>query len=395
MSGKTARSTLIAARMGPGMNHRNRDFVVRLIQLGCSVEFVALEDSTNNASSPSDVRLHIVVCGLCLHQRHRFHLTGLVEWLRANWIALRSFFRVNPTLVMVCDLGFMPLLFVAKLTRKRLVYAPHEVWWGMSGYSAVLRGTMALCERSAILASDRVLMTSEERGMLVGERLRVSASHMLVYPNYPLPIANGSSSPADSLGVSLRCCTEGRDPDPLVLMFQGSLLENRGIETLCQLAESWSSVTVVIQGDGPLSEYVDRHVSRNMVRWPRCSPELTSAYLSAVDVSFVYYPAVDLNSRWAASSKFYASIFAGVPVLANRLDAFSAFSKRFGAVLFYEDLSVSGLQSVLQYLLRSKAPLEHLKAEARRAAVLLREDQRIKSTALNSALEELMSDLDA
>jgi hypothetical protein len=359
------------------------------------VEFVALQDSTNNASCLSDARVHIVVCGLSLQQRSRFHLTGTREWLRANWIALRGFFRVHPALVIVSDLGFMPLLFVARLTRKRLVYAPHEVWWAMNGYSAALRGAIALCERSAILASDLVLMTSDERATLVGERLRVSESRMLVYPNYPVPQTNDSSSPEDSVEASLRQWTADHGPDSLVLMFQGSLEESRGIETLCQLAESWSSVTVVIQGDGPLSAYVDRHVSHNVIRWPRCRPDLTSVYLSAADISFVYYPGVDLNSRWAASSKFYASIFAGVPVLANRLDAFSAFSKRFGAVLFYEDLSVAGLQNALQCLLRSAVPFAHLKVEARRAAVLLREDQRTKSAALDSALEELVSDLDA
>jgi hypothetical protein len=55
-----------------------------------------------------------------------------------------------------------------------------------------------------------------------------------------------------------------------------------------------------------------------------------------------------LNSAYACSSKFYTSVFAGVPIICNPLPAFRAFAGKYGGVTFFETLDPGAIRDSIE-----------------------------------------------
>jgi hypothetical protein len=89
--------------------------------------------------------------------------------------------------------------------------------------------------------------------------------------------------------------------------------------------------------------------------------------LRNADLVFVYYENNCLNSAWACSSKFYAAVFAGKPVLCNRLPAFSAFAERWGGCIFLDSLSRDEIADRLGMVFGTPGVYEQLVQDMRKA----------------------------
>ncbi|MCC5664230.1 glycosyltransferase [Nostoc sp. CHAB 5784] len=110
-----------------------------------------------------------------------------------------------------------------------------------------------------------------------------------------------------------------------ILLFQGSLSENRNLENLIEAVAlcEYQDFALVILGSGALREKLEQIAINLKLLGDRVYfHEFVSAnnllfYTASADVGIIPYPHIDLNSYYCTPNKLFEFILAGLPILAN------------------------------------------------------------------------------
>jgi glycosyltransferase involved in cell wall biosynthesis len=256
-------------------------------------------------------------------------------------------------------------LFARWLKPFRLVYDSHEVMWAL-GSGSLLSGLYKLAENVTLRRCDLWLVPSATRAELVLREQGLKRDY-LVYWN--LPVGHGQA--ADRPRYRARLEELGVPADRFIVIFQGSLIQGRGVEVLTEAARS-ARYHLLIQGRGSAPSALQRKPHAGVTLLPPCENTEVCSWLSAADLSFVYYENNCVNSAHACSSKFYASVFAGIPILCNRLPAFVEFAEKHGGVVFFDDLDSSAINAQIEALVDNAVGYPALSEQMTRAREVLR-----------------------
>lgn len=347
---------LIVARMTPRRNSRTRT----LIRALSSTFHVDVISESADRVTPGT---YIVDGGnvdelvLPLPDRSFWHLSGLLRVLTLNlrgiWLAAKGQYDI-----VVCSdsLYAWPGIVGRLIFRRRFVYNAHEIMWAL-GISSFISTILGWLERLSIRVCDFWMVPSDARAQLILNKHGFDKPY-LVYGNYPTGI--GGLNDRDVYRT--RLFEMGVLESSPIIMFQGSLTEKRGLEQLVDAARS-GRFQLIIQGRGRLLPYLIEHKHDNVTILEPCPNEEAVSWLSAADFSFVYYENDCLNSAYACSNKFYASVFAGTPVICNRLPAFELFSDEFGGVAFIDKLENKAIQQCLDDLLNKNGRWNELRQQ--------------------------------
>lgn len=348
---------LVVARMSPRLNSRTRTLLRAL-----SVRFrvTVLSEIPKDVATPLRNLDHaqLIEMSLPLPNHPVWHLAGLLRVLVFNLYAAWLVIRDRYSIVVCSDSLYILAGLVARLLRRHFVYNSHEIMWAL-GNPPMLSSLLGGLERLAISASDFWLVPSEERAKIILHKHHLTKKYF-VYQNYP--IEGIESSDRETFRSKLQAA--GVPIDKPIVMFQGSLTEDRGLKQIVQAA-TLGEFHLVIQGNGRLLEWLNSHQHEHMTLLPSCPNHEAVGWLSAADMSFIYYENNCLNSAYACSSKFYAAIFAGSLIICNRLPAFEVFSSAHGGVVFFDLLSPREISERITKVLSSPAEYNRLKQEMR------------------------------
>lgn len=120
--------------------------------------------------------------------------------------------------------------------------------------------------------------------------------------------------------------TRARDQDDFVIGFVGTLKPWHGLTTLlesfAQLAQQTGAARLLIVGDGPERERLDREVAarhlENRVHFTGAvSPDEVPGLLASMDVAVAPYP--PLTNFYFSPLKLYEYMAAGLPIVASRI----------------------------------------------------------------------------
>ncbi len=353
------RRVLVVARMSPRLNARTRR-LVRSLSKAYDVRVIC-EKPRGLPPPDSGTAGHLVELEFSRKSGGRMHLRGLWRVLRLNAAGAWWVLSWRPDVVVCSDsLYVLPGAVASLAFRAGFVYNSHEVMWGMDS-PRWMTPALAWSEKHALRMADAWMVPSEERRDLIHEYHGLSKPCLVVL-NLPDPSQPGQE-PLGFAGLRERL----RALDRPIVMFQGSLQENRGLEALVELGRT-GLVHVVIQGTGPHRGWAEKQASDCVTVLPPCPGGETAAWLKLADLSFIWYPSGTLNEQWACSNKLYASAFAHRPVLANRLPAFESFSSRYGGIWFFDSLESTSLHASVRSLLCTEGALLRLKREMAGAA---------------------------
>jgi glycosyltransferase involved in cell wall biosynthesis len=351
---------LVIARMSPRLNARTR-FLVESLESLCDVTVVSERANLDNLGHPAFRRAKLVELTLVFPGKRVWLFTGILRVLHFSVRAILETFTNNYDIVVCADVIYtLPGLFSKWILRKKFVYDAHEIPWGL-GLNPVLSWVFKLWEWIVLRSCDLWLVPSEERADIVIRTQRVTKP-FVVYENFPI----GSSSPSDRERFRLRLYSAGVPSDKPVVMFQGSISYKRGLEQMIEASKS-CQFHMVIQGSGPLLPYLKRVAHENVTFLDACPNHECVSWLSAADLCFVYYENDCLNSAYACSNKFYAAIFAGTPIICNRLPAFDLFAQRYGGVVFLDSLSPQDVNNCIYKIVNTPGCYDRLKREILRA----------------------------
>lgn len=360
---------LLVARLSLRRDTRSRLIANALADTGI-YRVTSISETSDYAANTTDclgnVRTREV--RLLLPGKSLWHIAGALRVLQMNVIGSLEVLKGQHDIVICGDVPYcLPGVLAKSIYGRKFVFDSHEIIWS-TGMNQLLSSTFKVLERLILRYCDLWLVASDDRACVTMQHQRLTRPYV-VLENFPVfdpaaPMPTGYSQKVEEL----------RQLRKLVVMYQGRLLPRRGIEQLVQAACT-SGFHLVIQGSGPLLHAIERH--ENMTVLEPCSNNEVVSWLGLADLSFVYYENVGLNYAYACSSKFYASVFAGIPVLANHLPAFEDFAGRYGGVIFFDSLTPESIREAIISVANSPERLDTLKAEMRSARdQWLQRDQR-------------------
>ena len=372
---------LVVARMSPRLNTRTRT-VVETLQDSCDVTVLCEAPNMPRSGSPLFQRARLCEIQLVFPGKRVWHLTGMARVVQLNWYGIKHVFHDRPDVVVCSDVPYAFAGLFAKVARGgKFVFNAHEIIWGMA-ISPTMARLFKWLERYVLKACDVWLVPSQERAELMLREHRILRGYV-VMENFPM----GYRQAVDRVGARADLRKAGVPDDRFVVMFQGSLAAKRGLEPLVEAARM-GRFHLVVQGSGALKTQLQSTCHEYLTVLDACPNHETMQWLSGADASFVYYENDCLNSAYACSNKFYASIFAGTPVLCNRLPAFETFADQYGGVVFFDHLDPASLNARISAIKDDAAEYERIRGQVLAARSQLASGSREER--LQAAIRELI-----
>jgi glycosyltransferase involved in cell wall biosynthesis len=294
--------------------------------------------------------------------------------------------RREPADVYHChDLPMLPLGAAARFATRgsRLVYDAHELFPEMSLHRPWQRRFYAWLERRFSPRADAVItINTSIAGELVA-RYGVRAPTILM--NCPVAPAG---APRPAVRSRLRAALDVGDATPVVL-YQGGLSANRGLENLVRAARHWGDAVLVFMGAGLLEPGLRALVrSEGLEHKVRLIPPVPYAELlehtKGADVGVIPYLPIGLNNTLCTPNKLFEYIVAGIPVAASDLPELRRIIDGYGLGATFDPYSPEAIARAVATCLERRGEMA---ARARAAAPELSwERQELKLLALYKSL---------
>jgi glycosyltransferase involved in cell wall biosynthesis len=233
---------------------------------------------------------------------------------------------LHPSVVHAHDLNTLRAgLAVASATGARLVYDAHELHSHRNDMGPLRRWWARREEQRALPRVDAFITTTDSWADYLAGLYRIPR---------PLVVRNVPERLAAEPGWDLR--TElGIAADRRILLYQGSIQTNRGIEQAIDALALLPDCDLVVIGYGALRPVLEDRVRREglgeRVRFfgPIPNDELLH-YTASADVGLCLIQASSLSYYWSLPNKLFEYTMAGVPVVASDYPEMGGFVRREG-----------------------------------------------------------------
>jgi glycosyltransferase involved in cell wall biosynthesis len=266
--------------------------------------------------------------------------------------------------------GSLPAL--ARLRRRRggrTIYDSRDIYLHARAFDRMSRAWRSIysgMERRWARAADAVLTVNDAYADILEETLRVPRPTVVM--NCPLRWQPPRPRPdliRDRLGLS---------PDTCVVLYQGNLLTERGIEQSMEAILDVPGAVLVLLGYGGLRERFAQDAAGPPYKGRvfvlgAVPPDELLAWTASSDVLIMAIQPTTLNHRFTTPQKLFEAMAAGVPVLASDLPGMAGIVSATGTGVLCDPTSprsiADGLRSMLEAPLAER---EAARARSLRAA---------------------------
>ncbi len=275
---------------------------------------------------------------------------------------------------------------LAKRQKARLLYDSREIYSALGPLHRrpLMQSVVAFMERHYVRNVDRIIVSGDWDAEYIRQHLkrREKPTVVMNVPAYTEPKA--SKALHERFGIP---------HDSQIVVYQGAVLEGRGIEVMMRCLPSLPKLHLCVIGDGPqlgamqsLAQSMQLH---ERVHFLGSIPnhELL-AWTASADVGLCFVEPISFSYRLALPNKLFEYAMAGIPALVSDLPAMRTVIERFPfGELVATDANIEQLVASLTALLNNPAVY---RAQALAAAkVYNREAQQQVVADLASELERL------
>jgi glycosyltransferase involved in cell wall biosynthesis len=276
------------------------------------------------------------------------------------------------------DLNTLPLgASAARRAGVPLVYDSHEIFIERQMISPMERRLWRRIEQRLIGRADRVITVCDPIAEELSRRYRIETPMVLL--NCPdLPEHRPEASPE-----RLREKAQLVGSNEPIVLYQGMIQPERGLEHLVEAAKQLKRGAVVMMGSGrsmsKLQETIDAENLGDRVRLTGpVPPEELLSYTAGATIGVAPIDGKSLNSYWISPNKLFEYLAAGLPVVATRMPVMEKVVEEHEVGLLCDPGDADGLADAINRLLEDRELYERLRRNAIEASKLFNWQQESK-----------------
>ena len=271
----------------------------------------------------------------------------------------------------------------------RTIYDSRDVYMESRGFASApspIRWMLSQLERRWARRVDRVLTVNEAYAELIAQGLGVSRPPVVRNcPERWVPPEPRPNLIREALGLS---------PETAIVLYQGQLITDRGIEQTLDAILEVDDAVLVLLGFGRLRTMIEAQsrvapYAGKVFLLPAVAPDQLLRWTASADVSVMAIAPTTINHRYSTPQKLFESLAAGVPVVASDLPGMAEVVRDADAGALCDPLSPSSIAGAIRALLSGSPAVR----EARRARVLAVAHERYTWEAQEQTLLRLYADL--
>lgn len=283
-----------------------------------------------------------------------------ISLYRDYWAKTESIVRAwQPDLVHTCDLeGLVGGGRAARALGVPQVHDCHELFLERTLFTQLDRRVLGFCEGRAMRKADAVIVVNVSIGEELQRRYGVVAT----------VIRNCADKVADLTVRDIRSVA-GLPPDVDVILYQGGLLDGRGLREVVRSAAFFEESTrLVFLGYGSLRSSLEAlalelHLDGKVHFVDAVPPDDLLPITASATIGVVPYQPVSLNNRLALPNKIFEYLAVGLPVIVSDIPELRRIVSGSGCGLTYDSYDPRALGDAVSRLLQADAL-----AQARSAA---------------------------
>lgn len=242
---------------------------------------------------------------------------SLFFYLHFGIILIRELFRSKSDIYFAEDLYTLPFVTtMAKLKGAKVFYNSRELYAFLGGLRnrPVLQSLVKLIEKFFIKKVDLVLTTGEMDSVFLEKFYGID--NTLVIRNIPLyQTATSKIDFRKMYGIS---------DDKMILLYQGVLLEGRGVALIMRTMVKLPQTVLIMLGDGEQKSNFQKlacelNISERVFYLGTINQKELINYTSGADVGLSLIENISVSYYHALPNKLFEYIMAGVPVLCSDL----------------------------------------------------------------------------
>lgn len=204
----------------------------------------------------------------------------------------------------------LPLYFAARLRKARFIYDAHEISTDRTGWK--YKRWWALIERFVIQRCDGFITTNDTRAAFFKETYGID--EVTVIRNVPV---YRERKPTNCIQRAL-----GLAPDVPVILYQGGLQPDRGLELMVDVMRDIPDAVMVFIGEGKLRPILEKRIAsqqleRRVKLLGRVSLDELHDYTCSATIGLQLLKNSCLNHYTACSNKLYEYLMAELPIVAS------------------------------------------------------------------------------
>ncbi len=295
--------------------------------------------------------------------------SSFLFYLKFNILLFISSLKKDFNICFAEDIYTLPVMYlVSRIKRAKIIYDSRELYGFLAGLKKkkFVQWLVSLIEKTLIKHVDLVLVTGLKDKEILSDLYKIS--NILVLRNLPL-------LKKDFLKIDLR--NKFNIPsDKLILVYQGVILDGRGLKILFDTLKDLNNFSLIILGGGEKINYYkklseDENLTGKVYFAGKIIQEELLNYTASCDIGISIIEDISLSYHYALPNKLFEYIMAGIPVIVSKLPQMVKIINEFNTG-WIVDLNVTGsLTQLLREIDLNRAYIDKLRQNCSTAREIL------------------------
>lgn len=280
----------------------------------------------------------------------RLTLFQLVKIIEFTYLILRYARRHHIQIVTIHALVQLPIAFLVKLIcGTKIIYDAHELETETTQLRGIRKQACKIIERVFIKFVDHVFVASPSIGQWYEDKYKLGDNVTVLMNIHKRHNALEKGQLHKSLNIN---------PDKHIILYQGALINGRGIEQLISsfIEMNDDRFVLVFMGYGSFEPFIVEQANKypNLFHHPAVEQSVLGNYTKSAFCGVCYVKNGSLNDDLCLPNKFFEYLFAGVPAIVSHSPDMKNILDKYKLGVVIDQLNSQELSTALDEIIKLK-----------------------------------------